>query len=127
MSIIGSMRAGTESSHSMSYFNAVLLTKVFCPGSSTDTGNHAHLGLAFAYSSAMQPSDYGDNNGSVQRWLNPEGATDGNYSTKDGHCMNNPVVWMMDLSTNISVCAFDTTIRDTNCTLYMAQAEMGHS
>lgn len=118
------MRAGTENSRSMSYFNAVLLTKVFCPGSSTGNGNHAHLGLAFAYSSAMQLSDYDSNNGSIQTWLNSEGTTDGNLTIKTGHCMNKPakgecphndahvsrhwvlrypVVWMMDLSTSNTV------------------------
>lgn len=75
------MRAGTENSHSMSYFNAVLLTKMFCPGSSLDDGHHAHLGLAFAYSAAMQPSDYHSNNGTLQTWLNSEGATAGNLFT----------------------------------------------
>jgi hypothetical protein len=121
------MKAGTESSCSLSYFNAVLLTKVFCPGSTTANGHHAHIGLAFAYSPAMQPSDYDANNGSIQTWLDSEGATDGNISIQSGHCMNKPsvgncpyigghmsrhwvlhypVVWMMDLSTNPTVCSF---------------------
>ena len=84
------MSAGTESTRSMSYFNAVLLTKVFCPGSNTANGHHAHLGLAFAYSSAMQPSCHDANHGSVQTWLNSEGATDGILTAQGGHCMHKP-------------------------------------
>ena len=108
-SIIRSMRAGTEGSHSLSYFNAV--------------------------------------NGSIQTWLDSEGTTEGNLSIQCGHCMNKPsagdcpyigichtigypVVWMMDISTNLIVCGFyilsikirPILIEDP----YTAQAEMGH-
>jgi hypothetical protein len=144
------MRAGTEDSRSMSYFNAVLFTKVFCPGSSTENGHSAHLGLAFAYSIAMQPSDYDANNGSIQTWLDSQGATDGNLTAQSGHCMNKPakgechytdghisrhwvlrypVVWMMDLSTNISVCDFDAFSMNKAALIPQipaAQTKVGH-
>jgi hypothetical protein len=145
------MSSGTEDFRSMSYFNTVLLTKVFCPGSTTENGHSAHLGLAFAYSPAMQPSYYDANNGSIQTWLDSQGATDGNLTAQSGYCMNKPakgechyidghvsrnwvlrypVVWMMDLATNISVSDFDAAfsvciILFTDPT-FVAQTKVGH-
>ena len=124
ISIIHSLRAGTENTCSIAYFNAILLTKVFCPGSSTNNGQASHLGLAFACSPSMQPSGYEENKGSMQTWLNREGSSDGVLMVEGGHCMNKPakgecpynaghishhwvvcypVVWLMDLTINILV------------------------
>ncbi len=127
ISIIHSLRAGTENTCSIAYFNAILLTKVFCPGSSTNNGQASPLGLAFACSPSMQPSGYEENKGSMQTWLNREGSSDGVLMVEGGHCMNKPakgecpynaghishhwvvcypVVWLMDLTINILVSEF---------------------
>lgn len=126
-SIRRSMKSGTETPRSMKYFNAVHLTKVFCPGDVASSTKPARIGLSFSHDLSMQPTGIYAHSGSIQSWLNSVYDPCGVVKAETGHCVYKPhkgecdftpmhlskewilrlpVLWLMDLASPETVSVY---------------------